>query len=99
MNNEKLTPTDIDQQLATLNTGLGVPWQLTNGALDKTFRFADFPAAFAFMTRVALAAEKMGHHPDWTNVWNRVDVRLSTHDAGCITALDFRLAAVMDASA
>lgn len=95
----KLTTTEIAQQLALLNNSLAAPWQLSDGALAKIFCFADFPTAFAFMTRVALAAEKMDHHPDWTNIWNRVDVRLSTHDAGGITALDFRLAVLMEAAA
>ena len=58
----------------------------------KRFTFADFSAAFAFMTRVALAAEKADHHPEWSNVWNRVDVLLSTHDAGGVTGKDIALA-------
>ena len=61
-------------------------------AIAKTFRFADFGEAFAFMTRVALEAEKADHHPDWTNVWNRVDIRLTTHDAGGLTQRDIALA-------
>lgn len=71
-------------------------WTLKGGKLHREFRFADFSEAFGFMARVALAAEKLDHHPDWTNVWNRVDVSLATHDAGGITELDFRLAAEMD---
>ncbi|HYD18742.1 MAG TPA: 4a-hydroxytetrahydrobiopterin dehydratase [Patescibacteria group bacterium] len=66
------------------------------GALQKSYQFKDFSAAFAFMTRSALKAEQMNHHPEWFNVYNRVDVTLSTHDAGGITELDFRLAAAMD---
>lgn len=96
---QPLHPSDITTSLAALNSGLDVPWSLAGNALAKTFRFADFPSAFAFMTRVALAAEKLDHHPDWTNVWNRVEVRLSTHDAGGITALDFRLAAAIESAA
>lgn len=65
-------------------------------ALIKSFRFKSFNAAFAFMTRAALAAEKMDHHPDWTNVYNRVDVRLSTHNAGGVTQLDIKLARKMN---
>jgi len=65
-------------------------------AIARSFRFADFGTAFAFMTQVALAAEKADHHPDWTNVWNRVDVLLSTHSAGGVTAKDIALAAEMD---
>ncbi len=68
-------------------------WKRTKGKLHRIFTFADFSEAFAFMTRAALAAEKLNHHPDWSNVWNKVTVDLSTHDAGGITELDFRLAA------
>ena len=71
-------------------------WRLETGALRRECLFADFAEAFAFMTRVALAAEKLDHHPDWSNVWNRVSVSLSTHDAGGVTELDFRLAGLMD---
>ena len=66
-------------------------------AISKSFTFADFNEAFGWMTRAALAAEKMDHHPDWFNVWNRVDVTLSTHSAGGLTDLDIRLAKKMDA--
>jgi 4a-hydroxytetrahydrobiopterin dehydratase len=72
-------------------------WTLEADALARTFRFADFSAAFAFMTRVALLAEKADHHPEWSNVWNRVDVRLTTHDAGGLTARDVALARAIDA--
>lgn len=73
-------------------------WRPVDGrdALQKTFKFKDFNAAFGFMTRVALVAEQMNHHPEWTNVWNKVDVTLSTHDAGGLTELDLKLAAAMD---
>lgn len=68
-------------------------------AIQKSFRFADFNAAFGFMTRVALLADKMDHHPEWFNVYNRVDVVLATHDAGGVTALDVKLAGFMDSIA
>lgn len=61
-------------------------------AIARSFRFDDFAQAFSFMTRVALAAERMNHHPEWLNVWNRVDVTLSTHDAGGVTQKDVDLA-------
>jgi len=61
-------------------------------ALEKSFRFQDFSEAFAFLTRVAMHAEKVDHHPEFTNVWNRVDFRLTTHDAGGITNRDRELA-------
>jgi 4a-hydroxytetrahydrobiopterin dehydratase len=68
-------------------------------AIAKTFRFKDFNAAFGWMTRIALAAEKLDHHPEWFNVYNRVDVVLATHDADGVTELDFTLAKLMDAGA
>ena len=72
-------------------------WSETNNSLYRKFEFADFPEAFAFMTRVALIAEKMDHHPKWTNVWNAVEIWLSTHDAGnVVTDKDRKLAAAID---
>ena len=73
-------------------------WQDVEGrdAIAKTFQFADFNAAFGFMTRAALLAEKMDHHPEWFNVYNRVEVVLATHDAGGVTELDVRMAAAMN---
>ncbi|MBN8926136.1 MAG: 4a-hydroxytetrahydrobiopterin dehydratase [Rhodospirillales bacterium 69-11] len=66
-------------------------------AIRREFRFADFSAAFAFMTRVALLAETLDHHPDWSNVWNTVRIELTTHDAGGLTDRDVRLARAIDA--
>lgn len=74
-------------------------WSIVDDKLHKEFRFADFSEAFAFMTRVALAAESANHHPEWFNVYNRVEVVLSTHDAGGLTELDVTLAKRMDALA
>ena len=73
-------------------------WRSVDGrdAIGKTFTFKDFNAAFGFMTRVALVAEKMNHHPEWLNVWNRVEVTLSSHDAGGLTERDLKLAEAMD---
>ena len=65
-------------------------------ALEKSFRFKDFSEAFAFLTRVAMHAEKVDHHPEFTNVWNRVDFRLTTHDAGGVTDWDRELAAAIE---
>ena len=73
-------------------------WKEENNSLCATFTFKDFNEAFAFMTRVALIAEKMDHHPTWTNTWNKVEIRLSTHDAGnIVTDKDRNLAAAIDA--
>lgn len=71
-------------------------WKVADGKLHREFQFADFSEAFAFMTRVALAAEAMNHHPDWSNVWNKVVIDLNTHAAGGITHLDFELAGKID---
>jgi 4a-hydroxytetrahydrobiopterin dehydratase len=68
-------------------------------ALTRSFKFADFNEAFAFMTRVALMAEKMDHHPEWFNVYSRVDVTLSTHDCGGVSARDIAMAKFIDALA
>jgi len=76
-------------------------WSATpeRDALAKTFRFADFNTAFGWMTRVALAAEKLDHHPEWFNIYDKVEVVLATHDAGGVTALDLTLARLMDDAA
>ena len=76
-------------------------WSLVEGrdAIQRTFAFKDFSAAFGFMARSALVAERMDHHPEWFNVYNRVEVTLSTHDAGGLTKRDIELAAAMDAIA
>ncbi len=74
-------------------------WSVDAGegdAIQRTFRFADFNAAFGFMTRVALMADKRDHHPEWFNVYDRVEVRLTTHDAGGVTDKDVELARFMD---
>lgn len=72
-------------------------WQEENNKLSRSFTFSDFSEAFAFMTRVAMLADKMDHHPEWSNVYNRVDIHLSTHDAGdIVTDKDHALADAID---
>ncbi len=90
---KRLSPEARDEALATL-TG----WRLADGreALFKRFVFRDFSEAFGFMTRTALLAEAMDHHPEWTNVYRTVEVTLTTHDSGGLTELDVRLARAMD---
>lgn len=90
---ERLNAIEIKDALRHLSG-----WTLNESgtALEKRFVFSDFNAAFAFMTRAAMAAERMNHHPDWSNVYNRVTVSLSTHDRGGVTELDIRLATLMD---
>ena len=90
---DKLSPKERDAALTKLPG-----WKMVEGrdAIARTFTFADFNAAFGFMTRAALVAEKMNHHPEWSNVYKTVNVTLSTHDAGGLTALDVKLAEAMD---
>ncbi|MAN77619.1 4a-hydroxytetrahydrobiopterin dehydratase [Pelagibacterium flavum] len=72
-------------------------WRINDtGALEKSFKFKDFSNAFAFMTQVALLAEKAGHHPDWSNSYNRVEITLKTHDKGRVTQKDIDLATAID---
>lgn len=89
----RLTPAARRAALARLPK-----WKKVRGreAIARAFTFTDFNAAFGFMTRVALAAEKMNHHPEWTNVYKNVSVTLTSHDAGGITDRDIRLAEIMD---
>ncbi len=89
MEEEVLTEGERDEALADLS---GWTFDADRNGIGKSFKFADFGAAFAFMTRVALEAEKADHHPDWSNVWNRVDILLSTHSAGGVTEKDIALA-------
>jgi len=80
----------------------GIPeWKPVAGrdAIARGFKFADFNQAFGFMARVALAAEKMDHHPEWSNVYNRVEITLSTHDAGGLSERDIALAKIIDKTA
>ena len=76
-------------------------WKAAEGrdAIEKTYKFEDFGQAFGWMSRIALAAEKLDHHPEWFNVYSRVEVLLATHDAGGVTDLDVQLAKVMDKAA
>jgi 4a-hydroxytetrahydrobiopterin dehydratase len=89
----RLTTAERDAALTTLPG-----WSLRDDglAITRSFTFADFSAAFAFMTRVALLAEKADHHPEWSNVWNRVEITLTTHDAGGLSKRDVALAGAID---
>ena len=87
MASQRLSDTDIQTALNRLRG-----WSLQGNKLHRQFKFANFNEAFGFMTRLALVAEKMGHHPEWFNVYNRVTIDLTTHDAGGITALDVKFA-------
>ena len=93
MAREKLSSREITEALAGMEG-----WTLSDDgkAITRSFSFKNFSEAFGFMTRSALAAEKMDHHPEWFNVYRKVDVTLSTHDAGGLTRLDFELASRMN---
>ena len=92
----RLSPAERDAALARLPA-----WHLREDglAIVREFRFGDFGEAFAFMTRVAIAADKADHHPEWSNVYNRVEITLTTHDAGGLSARDVALAQAIDAMA
>lgn len=87
----KLTDTELQEGLSQLPG-----WSLQAGKLHREYAFTDFVAAFGFMASAALVAQAMDHHPEWFNVWNKVRIDLTTHDAGGITALDVKLAQAME---
>ena len=89
----KLNPQEIAEALGEKPLA---GWSAVEGKLQREFRFGDFVAAFGFMTSSALVAERMNHHPEWFNVYNRVEVALTTHDVGGITTLDLELARAMN---
>ena len=90
----KLTQEDIDEKLKSLPG-----WSVVNEKLHKEFLFDSFNQAFGFMTRAAMEIEKMNHHPEWFNVYNRITVELTTHDAGGITENDINLAGILNSLA
>ncbi len=94
VNMPKLTDSELEAALASLPG-----WTVDKGKLHREYKFADFIHAFGFMTTCALAIEKMNHHPEWFNVYNRVTVYLVTHDAGGITSKDVTLAKLLDDTA
>lgn len=93
MARQKLDRESVNEALADIGG-----WSLSEdgGSISRRFEFGDFNAAFGFMSRVAMAAEKLDHHPEWKNVYKTVDVVLTTHDAGGLTELDFKLAKKMN---
>ena len=94
MARELLSQTELDELAGEL-TG----WDVSTASLARTYRFGNFVEAFGFMASAALVAEKMDHHPNWSNVYNSVEVSLNTHDRGGVTELDAALARAMDALA
>lgn len=91
---QKLNDAEVQHDLQKL-----AGWALHNGKLHKVFQFGSFVEAFGFMAKVALVAEAMNHHPEWCNVYNRVTIELTTHEAGGISARDFELAAKIESLA
>ncbi|WP_339873228.1 4a-hydroxytetrahydrobiopterin dehydratase [uncultured Brevundimonas sp.] len=91
---QALDPTEVVTGLSGWSAAAG-----DRPAIERALKFADFNTAFAFMTAVALLAEKMDHHPEWSNVYNRVEILLTTHDAGGVTDNDIRMARFIDATA
>jgi 4a-hydroxytetrahydrobiopterin dehydratase len=92
----KYTTREIQDELTRLNRGASTLWEIRDGKLNKVFSFANFVQAFAFMTKVAIHAEKANHHPEWSNVYGRVEIDLTSHDAKGLTERDFKLAGIID---
>ncbi|WP_286830114.1 MULTISPECIES: 4a-hydroxytetrahydrobiopterin dehydratase [Kordiimonas] len=92
----RMTDTERDAALGAVS---GWAYDAEEKAIRKTFQFADFSEAWGFMNRAALLAEKLDHHPEWFNVYNRVEVKMTTHDADGVTTLDFQMATAMDSFA
>jgi len=88
---KKLSEQEIKEEVAKLQG-----WTVVNGKLNKDFEFKDFVNAFGFMTQIAIKAEKMEHHPEWSNVYNRLKIELVTHDLGGISTYDIKLASIID---
>ena len=88
---QKLSESEIKQEMSKLKG-----WKIVDGKLNRTFEFADFNEAFGFMTRVAMEVEKLNHHPEWFNVYNRVKIELVTHDVGGLSNFDFKLASIIN---
>ena len=88
---EKLKPQEIEEKLKTLNG-----WEFNDNAIETSFEFQNFKEAFTVMTRIAFECEAQNHHPDWSNVYNSLQIRLNTHDAGGVTEKDFALARTIE---
>ncbi len=88
---KKLTKSQIEEKMKSFEG-----WDYGEDAIHTSLEFTDFKDAFAVMTRIAFEAEKLNHHPDWSNVYNTINISLSTHDAGGVTEKDFELAAIID---
>ena len=93
---ERLNEEQLSHALNELNDGLEHTWTIRDGMLNKSFTFKNFVSAFGFITQVALQAQRLNHHPDWSNTYKVVDINLSTHKCDGISALDFKLAKLIE---
>jgi len=93
---QKLKPAEVDKKLSDLNLGTTSPWEVKAERLSKTFIFSNFIDAFAFMTKVAIQAEKLNHHPEWSNVYNKVEINLITHEVNGLSIRDYDLASTIE---
>ncbi|MCV2883799.1 4a-hydroxytetrahydrobiopterin dehydratase [Aestuariibacter sp. AA17] len=95
---QKMNEVELKAALAQLNADLdeGTHWKIVDDKLCKTFKFKSFIRAFGWMSQIAIWAEKLNHHPEWFNVYNKVEINLTTHDADGISELDFKLAEKME---
>lgn len=94
-----LSSDECQSRIEALNHSAGIPWAMNDdGKLAKTFKFDDFLQAWGFMSKVALHAERLNHHPEWSNVYGTVHIALTTHDAGGVSELDFVLASAIEKS-
>lgn len=96
---QKFNDNDVQQALHSLNEKADPKWTIEDGKLSKAFKFKDFQQAFGFMTMCAIYAEKKDHHPEWFNVYNKVNVQLTTHEVSGLSEKDFDLASKMESNA
>lgn len=92
----QLSNTEIEAKIKILNDGISQSWIIKNAKLYKSFAFNDFVRAFDFMTKISVIAENINHHPDWSNIYNKVDIYLTTHEVEGISERDFELAALIE---
>ena len=95
---QKYSSSEAEETLNELNSKIQSPWTIKDGKLNKTFNFSDFINAFGFMTKVAIHAEKSNHHPEWFNVYNKVEINLTTHEVGGLSVKDYELASAIEKS-
>jgi len=95
---EKYELAEAEDKLSELNSQIDTPWIIKNEKLNKTFTFSNFIEAFGFMTKVAIQAEKSNHHPEWFNVYNKVEINLTTHEVEGLSIRDYELANAIEKS-